>query len=202
MLDRDLVSEYKKIKPSDGFKDRVAYKIAAETERSSRKPLYRRMRPVLSGALACVLLGCCLSVLPFNTLDYGNVSVAYAQTGELITPSSPESRMLALVGYDHNYYSYSELYDGCVGAEFTFDFEGKTEIKTEYGSVYVKNADGSYEDIGNEARMEGLVTLFWAMPKGETAGDSIMTIKNRSSEMLLILERAAEGYKANLVLAE
>lgn len=202
MLDRELVNEYKKIKPSDGFKDRLAYRIAAETDRSARKPLYLRMRPVLSGALACVLLVCCLSVLPFNMLEDGNISVAYAQTGETITPASLESRVLSIAEFDYDYCEYSKLPDGRLGAEFTFEFDGKTEIKTEYGSVYMKNAYGSYEDIGNKARMEGNVTLLWAMPEGETAGESVMTIKNRSGEMSLILERTAEEYKANLVLAE
>lgn len=202
MLDRNVVNEYKKIKPSDGFKDRVAYRVAAQSEQKARKPLYIRMRPVLSGALMCVLLVCCLSVLPFNWLEDGNVSVAYAQTGEFITPSSPKSRVLTIAEFDYDYYEYAVMPNGCVGAEFTFEFDGKTEIKTEYGSVYIKNADGSYEDIGKKARLEGLVTLFWAMPEGETAGDSIMTVKNRSGEMQLILERTAEEYKANLVLAE
>ena len=104
--------------------------------------------------------------------------------------------------YDNEYYEYDELPNGCVGAEFTFEFEGKTEVKTECGSVYIKNADGSYEDIGQKTRIDGNVTLFWAMPAAEDNAESVMTIKNRSGEWTLILERAEGEYKANLVTAE
>ena len=202
MLDRNLVNEYKKIKPSDGFRDRLAYRIAAESERSARKPLYIRLRPVLSGALACMLLVCCISVISLGGLENGNVSVAYAQTGEFITPSSLQSRVLTIAEASYDFYKYSTMPNGCVGAEFTFELDGRTEIKTEYGSVYIKTADGSYEEIGEKTRMDGNVTLFWAMPEGENDGECVMTIKNRSGKLLLSLERYAEEYKANLVLAE
>ncbi len=202
MLDRNVVNEYKKIKPTDGFKDRLAYRVAAVSEQRARRSVYARIRPVLSGAVACMLLVCCLSFLPFGGLEDGNVSVAYAQTGEFITPSSLQSRVLTVAEQSYEYYEYATMPNGCVGAEFTFEFDGKTEIKTESGSIYVKNADGSYEDIGKKARMEGLVTLFWEIPQGESAGESIMTIKNRSGEMLLVVECFAEEYRANLVLAE
>lgn len=202
MLDKKFVDEYKKIKPTDDLKNRIFYSVLAAEEKPRRKPLYIRMRPVLSGALACVLLVCCLTVLPFDLLENGNISVAYANSGELIAPSSLESRVLTIAAYDNEYYEYDELPNGCVGAEFTFEFEGKTEVKTEYGSVYIKNADGSYEDIGQKTRIDGNVTLFWAMPAAEDGAESVMTVKNRSGEWTLILERADGEYKANLVTAE
>ena len=202
MLDKKFVDEYKKIKPTDDLKNRIFYSVLAAEEKPRRKPLYIRMRPVLSGALACILLVCCLTVLPFDFLENGNISVAYANSGELIAPSSLESRVFTIAAYDNEYYEYDELPNGCVGAEFTFEFEGKTEVKTEYGSVYIKNADGSYEDIGQKTRIDGNVTLFWAMPAAEDGAESVMTVKNRSGEWTLILERADGEYKANLVTAE
>lgn len=202
MLDKKFVDEYKKIKPTDDLKNRIFYSVLAAEEKPRRKPLYIRMRPVLSGALACVLLVCCLTVLPFDILENGNVSVAYAKSGELIAPSSLESRVLTIAAYDNEHYEYDELPNGCVGAEFTFEFEGKTEVKTECGSVYIKNADGSYEDIGQKTRIDGNVTLFWAMPAAESNAESVMTIKNRSGEWMLVLEHADGEYKANLVTAE
>lgn len=202
MLDKKFVDEYRKIKPTDDLKNRIFYSVLAAEEKPRKKPLYVLMRPVLSGALACVLLVCCLTVLPFDFLESGNMSVAYAKSGELIVPSSLESRVLTIAAYDDQYYEYDELPNGCVGAEFTFEFEGKTEVKTEYGSVYIKNADGSYEDIGQKTRIDGNVTLFWAMPAAEDSAKSVMTIKNRSGEWTLILERTEGKYKANLVTAE
>lgn len=202
MLDKKFVDEYKKIKPTDDLKNRIFCSVLAAEEKPRRKPLYIRMRPVLSGALACVLLVCCLTVLPFDILENGNVSVAYAKSGELIAPSSLESRVLTIVAYDNEHYEYDELPNGCVGAEFTFEFEGKTEVKTEYGSVYIKNADGSYEDIGQKTRIDGNVTLFWSLPQNGEGGESVMTLKNRFGEWSLMLDCIDGGYTATLIEAE
>ena len=202
MLDRKFVDEYKKIQPTDELKNRIFYSVLEAEEKKQRKPLYIRMRPVLSGALVCVLLVCCLTVLPFDFLENGNLSVAYSQSGELIAPSSHESRVLTIADHDNEYYKYDELPNGCVGAEFTFEFEGKTEIKTDYGSVYIKNADGSYEEIGQKTRIDGKATLFWSLPQNTEGGEPVMTLKNRSGEWSLMLDCSVGGYTATLIEAE
>ena len=202
MLDNRFVEEYKKIKPTDELKTRILYSVIEAEAKSERKPFYLRMRPVLSGALACVLLVCCLTVIPFDPLEAGDVSVSYAQTGEFIAPSSGVSRAYELAAHSDMYYEYDELENGCMGAEFTFTFGGNTEIKTEYGSIYLKNADGTYKELGQKTKIDGNATVFWAMPEGDSDGDCVMTIKNRSGEVKLSLERFDGEYKANLVLAE
>lgn len=202
MLDKRFVEDYKKIKPTDELKTRILYGIIEAEAKNERKPFYLRMRPVLSGALACVFLVCCLTVIPFEPLEAGNVSVAYAQTGEFIAPSSTLSRAYELAAHDGVYYEYGELQNGCKGAEFTFEFGGNTEVSTECGSIYLKNADGSYEELGKKTRIDGNVTLFWAMPEEDNGGECVMTVKNRSYKLKLSLERFDGEYKANLVLAE
>ena len=202
MLDKKFVEEYKKIKPTDELKTRILYSVIEAEAKTERKPFYLRVRPMLSGALACVLLVCCLAVIPFDFLEAGNVSVSYAQTGEFITPSSGLSRNYGIAMLSDTHYEYDELPNGCKGAEFTFEFEGKTEIKTEHGSIYLKNADGTYKELGNKTRIEGNVTLFWAIPTENTDEECVMAIKNRSAEMTLSLEGVDDGYKANLALTE
>lgn len=201
MLDKRFVEEYKKIKPDDGLKTRIMCNVASVAKTPARKPLYVSLRPVLSGALACVLALCFLTFIPFDPLQEGDVSVAYAQTGEFIAPLSL-SRSYGIAMCDNMLYEYSRLPDGKEGAEFTFEFGGKTELKTEYGSIYQKNDDGSYTELGNKTKIDGTVTLFWVMPDGENDGECVMTIRNRSGELNLSLERFDGEYKANLVLAE
>lgn len=202
MLDNRFVEEYKKIKPTDELKTRILCSIIEAEAKSERKPFYLRMRPMLSGALACVLLVCCLTVIPFDPLGAGDVSVSYAQTGEFVATSSTVSRAYELAAHSGMYYEYDELQNGCKGAEFTFEFGGNTELKTEYGSIYLKNADGTYKELGQKTRIGGIATLFWAMPENEYDGECVMTIKNRSGELRLSLELLDGEYKANLVLAE
>ena len=201
MLNEKFVEEYKKIKPTDELKNRIFYSVAAIEEKKQKKPFYLRMTPVLSGALACVLLVCCLNLFPFDFLEAGDVSVSYAQSGELIAPLSMTSRGYDIAMCDNAYYQYDELPNGSKGAEFTFEFEGKTEIKTEQGSFYLKNKDGSYEELGQKARIDGAVILFWAMPGAEN-GECAMSLKNRSGEWTLSVERLSAEYKANLIKAE
>lgn len=202
MLDNRFVEDYKKIKPTDELKTRIFYSVTEAKAKRQKTPFYLRMRPVLSGALACVLLVYCLTVIPFDPLEAGDVSVSYAQTGEFIAPSSKVSRVYEIAAYDGMYYEYDELKNGCKGAEFTFAFGGNTELVTEYGSIYLKNADGEYKELGQKTRIDGTVTLFWAMPEEGNDGECVMTIKNRSGELKLSLERLDGEYKANLVLAE
>ena len=201
MLDNKYIEEYKKIKPTDELKTRILCSIIEADAKREEKSFYLRMRPVLSGALACVLLVCCLTVMPFDPLEAGNVSVSYAQTGEFVAPSSALSRAYELASHGDVYYDYAEQ-SGYNGAEFTFELEGNTEISTDYGSIYLKNADGSYEELGEKTRIDGSVTIFWAMPKEDNGGECVMTIKNRSYELKLSLEGFDGKYKANLVLAE
>ena len=202
MLDNRFVEEYKKIKPSDELKTQILYRVIEAEAKREKKPFYLRMRPMLSGALACVLLVCCLTVIPFDPLEAGDISVSYAQTGEFIAPSSTVSRAYELAAHSDMYYEYDELENGCKGAEFTFTFGGNTEISTEFGNIYQKNADGTYKELGQKTRIDGDATIFWAMPENDADGECVMTIKNRSSELKLSLERFNGEYKANLVLAE
>jgi len=201
MLDKRFVEEYKKIKPTDELKTRILYSVIEAEAKSERKPFYLRLRPMLSGALACVFLICCLTVIPFQPLEEGNVSVSYAQTGEFLAPTSMVSRAYELAAYSGEYYEYDALEDGRKGAEFTFEFGGKTEVSTESGVIYLKNSDGTYKKLGKDARIEGTATLFWDIPE-ESDDLCVMNIKNRSGEMLLSLERLEGEYKANLVIAE
>ena len=200
-MDKRFVDDYKKIKPTESLKARIMCEIAmAETE-SEKLPFYKRIKPLMSGALACVLLIACLAVFPLEMLGSGDVSVAYTQSGETVAPVSV-NRAYTISAMDNEAYEYDRLPNGLYGAEFTFDFEGKTEIETEFGSVYKKNADGTYEQIASKSRFEGNVTLFWAMPETQADDESVMIIKNRSGKWTLALERYVDAYKANLIQAE
>ena len=202
MLENKFVDEYKKIKPSDELKTRIFYSVLEAEAKREKRPLYLRLRPVLSGALACVVLLCCMAVIPFEHLEEGDVSVFYAQSGEIIAPSHPMGRSYGIALCDDTYYEYAQMPNGCTGAEFTFEFGGKTQLKTDFGSIYQKNADGSYSELGEKTRLDGSVTVFWAMPTGESLDEAILTIKNRSGEMRLSLEALDGAYKANLALTE
>ena len=202
MLENKFVDEYKKIKPSDELKTRIFYSVVEAEAKREKRPLYLRLRPALSCALACVVLLCCMAVIPFEHLEEGDVSVFYAQSGEFIAPSHPMGRSYGIALCDDTYYEYAQMPNGCTGAEFTFEFGGKTELKTDFGSIYQKNADGSYSELGNKTRVDGSVTVFWAMPEGESLGKAVLTIKNRSGEMSLSLETLDGAYKANLALTE
>ena len=202
MLENKFVDEYKKIKPSDELKTRIFYSVLEAEAKREKRPLYLRLRPVLSGALACVVLLCCMAVIPFEHLEEGDVSVFYAQSGEFIAPSHPMGRSYGIALCDDTYYEYAQMPNGCTGAEFTFEFGGKTQLKTDFGSIYQKNADGSYSELGEKTRLDGSVTVFWAMPEGESLDEAILTIKNRSGEMRLSLEALDGAYKANLALTE
>ena len=202
MLENKFVDEYKKIKPSDELKTRIFYSVLEAEAKREKRPLYLRLRPVLSGALACVVLLCCMAVIPFEHLEEGDVSVFYAQSGEFIAPSHPMGRSYGIALCDDTYYEYAQMPNGCTGAEFTFEFGGKTQLKTDFGSIYQKNADGSYSELGEKTRLDGSVTVFWAMPTGESLDEAILTIKNRSGEMRLSLEALDGAYKANLALTE
>ena len=202
MLENKFVDEYKKIKPSDELKTRIFYSVLEAEAKREKRPLYLRLRPVLSGALACVVLLCCMAVIPFEHLEEGDVSVFYAQSGEFIAPSHPMGRSYGIALCDDTYYEYAQMPNGCTGAEFTFEFGGKTQLKTDFGSIYQKNADGSYSELGEKTRLDGSVTVFWAMPTGDSLDEAILTIKNRSGEMRLSLEALDGAYKANLALTE
>ena len=202
MIENKFVDEYKKIKPSDELKTRIFYSVVEAEAKREKRPLYLRLRPALSCALACVVLLCCMAVIPFEHLEEGDVSVFYAQSGEFIAPSHPTGRSYGIALCDDTYYEYAQMPNGCMGAEFTFEFGGKTELKTDFGSIYQKNADGSYSELGNKTRVDGSVTDFWAMPEGESLGEAVLTIKNRSGEMRLSLETLDGAYKANLALTE
>ena len=202
MLENKFVDEYKKIKPSDELKTRIFYSVLEAEAKREKRPLYLRLRPVLSGALACVVLLCCMAVIPFEHLEEGDVSVFYAQSCEFIAPSHPMGRSYGIALCDDTYYEYAQMPNGCTGAEFTFEFGGKTQLKTDFGSIYQKNADGSYSELGEKTRLDGSVTVFWAMPTGESLDEAILTIKNRSGEMRLSLEALDGAYKANLALTE
>ena len=202
MLENKFVDEYQKIKPSDELKTRIFYSVLEAEAKREKRPLYLRLRPVLSGALACVVLLCCMAVIPFEHLEEGDVSVFYAQSGEFIAPSHPMGRSYGIALCDDTYYEYAQMPNGCTGAEFTFEFGGKTQLKTDFGSIYQKNADGSYSELGEKTRLDGSVTVFWAMPTGESLDEAILTIKNRSGEMRLSLEALDGAYKANLALTE
>ena len=143
-----------------------------------------------------------MAVIPFEHLEEGDVSVFYAQSGEFIAPSHPMGRSYGIALCDDTYYEYAQMPNGCTGAEFTFEFGGKTQLKTDFGSIYQKNADGSYSELGEKTRLDGSVTVFWAMPTGESLDEAILTIKNRSGEMRLSLEALDGAYKANLALTE
>ena len=197
-----FVEEYQKIKPTAELKNRIFYSINEVEAKRETKPFYLRMRPALSCALACVLLICCFTVIPFEPLEEGNVSVFYAQTGEFLTPSSVMSRSYGIAACDNTYYEYITLPDGGRGAEFTFEFEGKTRLEANVGELYLKNSYGSYEALGNKTRIEGNVTLLWKIPTDTDGTECVMNIKNRSFEMLLTLEAVDGSYKANLTLAE
>ena len=200
-MDKKFVEDYKKIKPTDALKARIMCEIAIADTKSEKVPFYKMMKPLLSGALACVLLIACFTVIPLDMLGNGEVSVSYTQSGETIAPTAMENRAYTISAFDSGY-EYDRLPSGLYGAELTFDFEGKTEIKTDFGSVYKKNADGSYEQIDLKSRIEGNVTIFWAMPENGADGESVMTLKNRDGEWILALERYVDTYKANLIKAE
>ena len=202
MLDNKFVEEYKKIKPTDELKTRIFYSVVEAEQKNERKAWYLRMRPVLSGALACVLLVCCITFIPFDFLETGDISVAYAQSGEFIAPSSSVGRSYGISMCSDVYYEYDKMPNGCKGAEFTFELGGNTKISTEYGCLYLKNGDGTYEKLGQSAKVDGVVTLFWEMPTEELDKECLLTLKNRSGMLNLSLERFEEEYKANLVLAE
>ena len=141
MLNDKFVEEYKKIKPTDELKTRILYSVIEAEQKNERKAWYLRMRPVLSGALACVLLVCCITIAPLDFLEVGDISVAYAQSGEFIAPSSSVSRSYGISMCSDVYYEYDRLPNGCKGAEFTLQLGGNTKISTEYGSLYQKNED-------------------------------------------------------------
>jgi hypothetical protein len=200
-MDKRFVDDYKKIKPTADLKPRIMCEILKAEAKDIKTPFYKRMKPILSGALACFVLIACISVIPMNMLGSGDVSVTYARSGELVAPVST-SRAFSIAAYDESGCDYSEINGGLRGAEFTFDFEGKTELKTEFGSVYKKNADGTYEKIDSKTRFDGEVTIFWAMPDDTEDKESVMTLKNRSGEWLLALERNVDTYKANFIKTE
>lgn len=201
MLDKRFVDEYNKIKPTDELKTRIFYSVNEVSAKRESKSLHLRLRPLLSGALACVLLVCCLAAIPMDPLGEGDVSVLYAQTGEFIAPASSMSRSYGISVVSERYYEYVELPDGRKGAEFTFEFGGNTQLKTDYGSIFLKNAYGSYDELGTKTRIDGVVTVLWVMPENED-GECVMTVKNRSGELRLSLETVDGSYKANLALAE
>ena len=200
-MDKKFVEDYKKIKPTDALKSRIMCEIAIAQTQSEKTPFYKLIKPVLSGALACVLLIACFTVIPLDMLGNGEVSVSYTQSGEVISPTSA-GRAYVISAMRDDVYEYDTLPDGLYGAEFTFDFEGKTEIETDFGSVYKKNADGNYEKINSKSRIEGNVTIFWAMPEDEADGESFMALKNRDGKWLLALERYVDAYKANFIRTE
>ena len=199
-FDKRFVEEYKKIKPSENLKARIM--IGITEAQSEKAPLYKRLKPLMSGMLACLVLVVCVAVMPMDMLGKGQVSVAYTQSGEVIAPASVEGRAYAIAAYEETLYPYTELPDGLYGAEFTFDFEGKTEINTEFGSVYLRNADGEYEKIESGSRIDKEATIFWAMPNEEFDGFSVMTLKNRTGEWMLVLEPYVDAYKANFFRTE
>ena len=192
MLDNKFVEEYKKIKPTDELKTRIFYSVVEAEQKSSRKAC----------ALACMLHVCCITFIPFDFLETGDISVAYAQSGEFIAPSSSVGRSYGISMCSDVYYEYDKRPNGCKGAEFTFELGGNTKISTEYGCLYLKNGDGTYEKLGQSAKVDGVVTLFWEMPTEELDKECLLILKNRSGMLNLSLERFEEEYKANLVLAE
>lgn len=200
MLDKKIAEEYKKIKPDDGLKSRIMYNVATVAETSRKVPFYVRIKPVLSGALVCMLIFCCLTVANFDFLGSGDVSVAYAQTGEVMAVSSV-GRSAGIAVYSTQY-NYDRLPNGTAGAEFTFEFGGKTELKTECGSLYLKNEDGTYKELGQKAKIDGTVTVFWTLPEEMADEECVVTIKNRSSKLKLVIECFDCGYRADLVSAE
>ena len=169
MLENKFVDEYKKIKPSDELKTRIFYSVLEAEAKREKRPLYLRLRPVLSGALACVVLLCCMAVIPFEHLEEGDVSVFYAQSGEFIAPSHPMGRSYGIALCDDTYYEYAQMPNGCTGAEFTFEFGGKTQLKTDFGSIYQKNADGSYSELGEKTRLDldGMFVAIGQVPENE-----------------------------------
>jgi len=204
VTDKRIVDEYKKIKPASELKNRIMCEVLALETAKIQKPFWLRMKPVMSGALACLALVLCLTVIPFNNavepseqLGYGAFTVAYAD-GTEIMPSGP----YAMVKMADDYYEYQQTENGEACAELSFNFEGKTRVNAEYGSLYKKTADGKYEPITSNAILEGDVTLLWELPGGEFDEACVMTLINRSGEWNLGLELFPEGYKANLVKAE
>ena len=205
MTDRRIVDEYKKIKPTPELKNRILCEVLAKESEKTAKPFWKRMMPVMSGALACLLLVMCLNVIPLggsidpnSQLGYGVFSVAYVDGTEIM----PSSNTYALAKLIEDGYEFSQRTDGKIGAEFTFEFEGKTRIDTKYGFVYEKTEDGKYNLLPADSVLEGTVTLFWEMPDGESDEECVMTLVNRSGEWRLGLELFPYGYKANLVSAE
>lgn len=194
MLDNGFVEEYRKIKPTNELKDRI-YESIKEAKAPSRKPLYQRLKPMLSGAVACALLVLCILVMPIEPLGGGDVNVMYSQSGESIALSSAESRVAPMAEVD---YEYGEL-GGYKGAEFTFLLEGKTEFSTDFGTVYTVDADGNQMELGNKFKIDGSVELFWAIPDGNEVYGGAMSIKNRDGEWVLNLSLTDGGYTADLI---
>ncbi len=194
MLDNRFVEEYRKIKPTEELKARIL-ESTKEAKTPARKPLYKRLKPVLSGAVACALLVLCITVMPLELLGGGDVSVMYSQSGELIAPSSAEFRIAPMADME---YEYGEL-DGSKGAEFTFLLDGKTEFNTDFGTVYTIDADGSQRELGNKFRIDGSVKLFWAIPDGDEVYGGAMSMRNRDGEWVLSLSLADGGYTADLI---
>lgn len=194
MLDNGFIEEYRKIKPTNELKARI-YESVAEAKASSRKPLYQRSKPVLSGVVACALLVLCILVMPIEHLGGGEVSVMYSQSGESIAPSSAVFRVAPMADVE---YEYGEL-DGCKGAEFTFLLDGKTKFSTDFGTVYKVDADGNYSELGNKFKIDGGIKLFWTVPEGEDVYGGAMSIKNRDGEWVLNLSLTDGGYTADFI---
>lgn len=202
MTEKRIVDEYNKIKPDADLKNRIMCEVLALESEKTRKPFFRFMKPLVSGALACLVFVLCLTVIPFNNtvdpngeLGYGAFSVAYNDGVEIV----PTSNTYALAKLSDDYYEYDTGADGKTGAEFTFNFEGKTCVDTDYGLVYEKTEDGKYDLLPSNAVLDGEVTLFWEMPDGETDEACVMTLVNQSGKWMLALELFPDGYKANLL---
>ena len=194
MLENKFVEEYRKIRPTEELKARI-YESIGEASASARKPLYMRLKPVLSGAVACALLVLCITVMPTELFGGNDISVMYSQSGEEIAPLSVTARVapMADIGYE-----YGE-WDGYKGAEFTFLLDGKTEFVTDFGTVYMTEADGSQKLLGNKFKIDGSVKLFWAIPEGEENSVGAMSIKNRDGEWTLNLTAGDGEYTADLI---
>lgn len=199
MFDQKTVDAYKRIKPSDGLRDRV---LSAKPETAAKPATILTLKRYASLA-ACIALVVIIGLAAGRGLSDTPLTVSLADgtalSGEAVsvhpvtTSYTAAARIALHTGDDTVTYPAPASADDCFFLELT----SKTTavVRTEAGSVFMYDEDaGNYLEYTYDAYFEGKAKIYWHIPETEVGESHVLTVADRDSETQITLTKTESGY--------